>query len=122
MARMNKKLTGIPVSEGIAAGPVRIFRPYILHYEEKRIEQVQTEEELHRFRDAEKKACAELDGLIGRVKLNAPDKVAIFEAQKMLLTDEEVIAEIEEAIAGDRKCAEWAADSVYAEFVSSSDC
>lgn len=116
MARMNKKLTGIPVSEGIAAGPVHIFRPYILHYEEKRIEQVQTEEELHRFRDAEKKACTELDGLIGRVKLNAPDKVAIFEAQKMLLTDEEVIAEIEEAIAGDRKCAEWAADSVYAEF------
>ena len=116
MAKMNKTLVGIPVSEGIAVGPVQIFRPYILHYEENHIEQEQTEEELHRFREAGKKACAELDGLIERVKLYAPDKTAIFEAQKMLLTDEEVMAEIEEAISGDRKCAEWATDSVYAEF------
>lgn len=96
---MSRRLQGLPASSGVALGPAWWFRraeraPLRARGEDPAAERA-------RLEAARQRAAAELAALqeANRDRLS-PEELAIFEAQALMLQDPELLARVEEALAG----------------------
>jgi len=89
----------MPISPGIAIGPVRIHRTSISNLEITKIHPQQVEVERQRLREALDEAIDELGELSAHVaKTVGQQEADIFEAQQLMLQDPELLTEIEHLI------------------------
>ncbi len=95
----NSALHVMPISPGIAIGPVRIHRTSISNLEITKIHPQQVEVERQRLREALDEAIDELGELSAHVaKTVGQQEADIFEAQQLMLQDPELLTEIEHLI------------------------
>jgi len=94
-----QRVPGLPASPGIAVGPAWWYR----HGEVRVVHRAGEDPEVERarLRRAREESAAELDALIAaqRDRL-APEELAIFEAQRLMLDDPDLLARVEESIEG----------------------
>src|ERR1700694_1967048 len=89
----------MPISPGIAIGPVRVRRTSISNLEITKIHPQQVEVERQRLREALDEAIGELGELSAHVaKTVGQHEADIFEAQQMMLQDPELLTESENLI------------------------
>ena len=89
----------MPISPGIAIGPVRIHRTSISNLEITKIHPRQVEVERQRLREALDEAIGELGELSAHVaKTVGQQEADIFEAQQLMLQDPELLTESEHLI------------------------
>lgn len=110
---MNTILHGNAVSAGVALGNVLLYAPFAAVVEDKTIPPGQAAAEKGRFRAFAQMAKEELARLAAGMEAEAPDRAAIFKAHRDIVDDEELVAEIDEAIEGSLYTAERAVDAVY---------
>jgi phosphotransferase system enzyme I (PtsI) len=92
-----KKVSGIPASYGIAIGPAFVFGHEELIIETKSIADVQAE--LGRFKLARDETSRQLDQAFQVTKEECGDEAAeIFNAQKMMLEDPELVGTVEKRV------------------------
>ena len=95
----NIPLHVMPISPGIAIGPVRIHRTSISNLEITKIHPRQVEVERQRLREALDEAIGELGELSAHVaKTVGQQEADIFEAQQLMLQDPELLTESEHLI------------------------
>ena len=95
----NSPLHVMPISPGIAIGPVRIHRTSISNLEITKIHPRQVEVERQRLREALDEAIGELGELSAHVaKTVGQQEADIFEAQQLMLQDPELLTESEHLI------------------------
>ncbi|TMD45868.1 MAG: phosphoenolpyruvate--protein phosphotransferase [Chloroflexi bacterium] len=95
----NSPLHVMPISPGIAIGPVRIHRTSISNLEITKIHPLQVEVERQRLREALDEAIGELGELSAHVaKTVGQQEADIFEAQQLMLQDPELLTESEHLI------------------------
>ena len=95
----NIPLHVMPISPGIAIGPVRIHRTSISNLEITKIHPLQVEVERQRLREALDEAIGELGELSAHVaKTVGQQEADIFEAQQLMLQDPELLTESEHLI------------------------
>mgnify|MGYP001546292476 CR=1 FL=1 len=111
-----KILKGNPVSRGIALGNVFIYKAFKADVHEAYFEAGHEQEQLEKYRSAVRMAEVELDAVIEKFSSVSEEKAKIFVAHKEILTDEEVIDEIEEMILSDHTLPNYAVDTVFTEF------
>ncbi len=94
-----QRVRGLPASPGVAVGPAWWYRRGELRITRHHGESPEVERA--RLRQAREDSAAELDALIaarrGRLR---PEELAIFEAQRLMLDDPDLLARVEEAIEG----------------------
>lgn len=95
-------LTGIPASPGIAIGEVHLLDRELLQIEEEKLKPDEVEHEIERFKKALNETKEELLKIKEKVKKSMePEQAKIFDAQILLLEDDEinqkVIKEISES-------------------------
>jgi phosphotransferase system enzyme I (PtsI) len=111
------KLDGKPVSEGYAVGPVYMMEKVtdcqVIHaYGE-------VEQELNRFHQAIEKSLEDLNHLYKKMlEKHGESEAKIFEAHREMLSDVEMIHQIEDEIRRTKCCAEWAVKIVGDQFVT----
>jgi len=113
-------IKGNPVSPGIVLGKIFVYeKPSGQNLVRREYFETGGEEaELSLFNVAMETALGELDAVIARLEADgAPDKAKIFEAHKELLTDEELLENIEQSIVNDKKLPEFAVDEAFDEFI-----
>ena len=102
---------------GIALGQAFVFNPWMPCVERRSIEPEQTGGELRALEAACAAARGELEAVIGRIRLDEPERAEIFAAHQSVLDDVEVLDEIQQAIKGKLYCASWAISEVYDGFI-----
>lgn len=110
------KLRGIPVSEGLAVGPIFIYRPSGVAVTEVFCEECQIEENIRRFGEARRIAEEELRAICEKLEADAPERAKIFAAHRDILNDETINEEIMECIRCERRMPDWAVQMVYGNF------
>ncbi len=106
---MSSKLAGIPVSPGLCIGRAVCARATDTHDAGRRIDQVEVESEIARFKDAVRKACGELQAIQSTTSARASEcESAIFQAQLLMLQDPTVRESVESRIRCDLVSAEAA--------------
>jgi phosphotransferase system enzyme I (PtsI) len=96
---VDRKLIGIPASPGIAVGPVHLLRWEIPEVRHRIIHDDEIPGEMQRLRDALDRAKARLLQLRERVEKSAgPEEAAIFDVQRSILEDRELIGAVEALI------------------------
>jgi phosphotransferase system enzyme I (PtsI) len=96
---LDQKLIGVPASPGIAVGPVHLLRWEVPEVRHRIIPDDAVPGELERFRRALEKAKERLSHLRERVERTAgPQEAAIFDVQRQILDDSELIAGVDELI------------------------
>ena len=97
--RSTSSMRVMPISPGIAIGPVRIYKTGSPTLEITRIHPQQVEVERQRLREALDEAIQELDELSAQVaKTVGQHEADIFQAQQLMLQDPELLTEIENLI------------------------
>lgn len=92
-----QRLRGLPASPGVAIGPAWWYRRGELRV--ARRAGVSPEVERARLRQAREESAAELEALIAaRRDRLSPEELAIFEAQRLMLDDPDLLARVEAAI------------------------
>ena len=92
-----QRLRGLPASPGVAVGPVWWYRRSELRVTRQIAED--PEAERNRLRLAREESAAELEALIAaRRDRLSPEELAIFEAQRLMLDDPDLLARVEAAI------------------------
>jgi phosphocarrier protein FPr len=89
-------LHGLPASPGVALGPARFFGSVVPMVPERA--PLSAGEEGRRLNDAIRQAESELTALTGRASRGGRGAVAIFEAQRLLLSDPELHGRAQEAL------------------------
>ncbi|HEX3865455.1 MAG TPA: phosphoenolpyruvate-utilizing N-terminal domain-containing protein, partial [Gemmatimonadaceae bacterium] len=96
---MDRKLLGIPASPGIAVGPVHLLRWEIPEVKHRIIPDDHIAAEIHRFHDVLDRAKERLRQVRDRVEQSAgPQEAAIFDVQRSILEDHELISSVEALI------------------------
>lgn len=96
---MDRKLLGIPASSGIAVGPVHLLRWEIPEVRHRIIGDEAVPHELERFHAARARAQERLAQIRDRVERTAgPQEAAIFDVQRSILDDQELVTGVEELI------------------------
>lgn len=96
---MERKLTGIPASPGIAVGPIRLLRWEIPDVKHRIIPDEAIPAELLRLRDAIARAKSRLAQIKLRVEKSAgAEESAIFDVQSSILEDASLVSAVEELI------------------------
>jgi phosphotransferase system enzyme I (PtsI) len=96
---VDRKLVGIPASPGIAVGPVHLLRWEIPEIRHRIIHDDAIPGEIERFHGALDRAKERLSQIRERVERTAgPEEAAIFDVQRSILEDQELIGAIEELI------------------------
>jgi phosphoenolpyruvate-protein phosphotransferase (PTS system enzyme I) len=110
-------IKGIPISEGIAIGPVLKTDPVKIDTSRKNV--TDTDEEIRRFRVAVEKTSGQLDRLVRSAKESFDESTAdIFEAQKTIAVDPEANAMVEALIKEEHVTATHAIDVVTDQYVA----
>lgn len=110
------RLKGNAVSDGLAIGPVFIYRPFSVTVSESFCPEDQTEENLRRFGEVKKLAEEELLALCHKLEKEDPEKAKIFVAHREILNDEAVNEEITEGILRGHWRGDWAVQKIYDKF------
>ena len=113
---MEKRLQGNPVSEGIACAKAYVYARGELVKAPEYFQEGQEAEKYGEFQKACEQAEQELKELSDRMSAEDADKAKIFDAHRELLSDEEILEEIREAIRGERMTPDSAVSKVYTEF------
>ncbi|HEV8496226.1 MAG TPA: phosphoenolpyruvate--protein phosphotransferase [Gemmatimonadaceae bacterium] len=96
---MDRKLIGIPASPGIAVGPVHLLRWEIPEIRHRIIHDEEIPGEITRLHDALDRAKERLSQIRDRVeRTTSAEEAAIFDVQRSILEDRELIGAIEELI------------------------
>jgi phosphotransferase system enzyme I (PtsI) len=96
---MERKLTGIPASPGIAVGPIRLLRWEIPEVKHRIIEEAAVPSELDRFHRAVSRAKERLTHIKQRVAATAgPEEARIFDVQCTILDDTTLTSAVEALI------------------------
>lgn len=96
---MSRRLQGLPASPGVAVGPAWWFRRAVAASLRVRAEDAPAERA--RLATARAQAVAELQALLEAQRDRLPpEERAIFEAQALMLEDPELLARVEEGLAG----------------------
>jgi phosphotransferase system enzyme I (PtsI) len=96
---VDRKLVGIPASPGIAVGPVHLLRWEIPEVKHRIIPDDAIPGEIKRLHDAFARAKERLANLRDRVeRTTGPQEAAIFDAQRFILEDSDLISGVEELI------------------------
>lgn len=111
------KLKGNPVSEGLALGPLFIYRPFSVTVSESLCPQDEVEDNLDRFSEVKKTAEQELQAICVKLSADDPEKAKIFTAHQDILNDEAVNEEITDGIRYDLWRPDWAIQKTYDKFV-----
>lgn len=91
---ITKPITVLPISPGVASGPVKLFRA-AQNIDSDKINADQVEKEQVRLQKALEKALLELEQLSHEIFITiGPKEAAIFEVQQLMLNDPEFISEI----------------------------
>ena len=117
---MVEEFKGIAASPGIAIGRAHLFTKEKRKIVRKEISSKLVESEIRRFNQSLEKAREYLKDLIDRVRREVGEKEAeIYEAHLMMLDDESsFIKPVEEMIAKERVCAEYAVEKVLEKVIS----
>ena len=103
---------GLGVSRGIAIGPAYLYTRDELHVDQKKIEENQTEIEIHRFNTAVERSLKELSKITSVAKEKLGEQSAgIFEAQSLMLQDMAFVSSVEERIRKNKHNASFAIQS-----------
>ncbi len=106
---------GLPASPGIAIGPALIYRPRKATFADYRVEDPQQEWRL--LMEAIEKARTQLRALEARARQMAgADEAAIFEAHRLFLDDEELLARLRELVWEEHWNAKAAVHHVFEQF------
>ncbi|SEI54538.1 phosphoenolpyruvate--protein phosphotransferase [Paraburkholderia diazotrophica] len=106
---MSFTLHGIPVSRGIAIGRAYLIAPAALDVDHYLIEPTQIEDEVERFRAAQKVVHQELDELRADLAADAPTEMGAFlDVHSMILNDAMLVQETIDLIRTRRYNVEWA--------------
>lgn len=104
-------ITGIPVSEGLAVGTLRLLRPWEAAAD--RPSRLTPAEELRRFQDARQAALKQLSDLYDKTQTEVGREAAsIFQIHQMLLEDQDYLDAVKELLEQKNATAEGAAASV----------
>ena len=96
---MDRKLIGIPASPGIAVGAIHLLRWEIPEVKHRIITDDAVPAELERLHDALATAKERLSQIRTRVeRTTGPEEAAIFDVQRSILEDQELIASVEALI------------------------
>ena len=96
---MDRKLIGIPASPGIVIGRVHLLLWEIPEVKHRIIPDDAIASEIERFRDARQRADERLRQIAERVgKTVGPEESAIFEVQRTILADPDLVAQVEQEI------------------------
>jgi len=102
-------LHGIPVSRGIAIGRAYLIAPAALDVDHYLIEPTQIEDEVERFRAAQRVVHQELDELRADLAADAPTEMGAFlDVHSMILNDAMLVQETIDLIRTRRYNVEWA--------------
>ncbi|MEX3930506.1 phosphoenolpyruvate--protein phosphotransferase [Paraburkholderia phymatum] len=106
---MSFTLHGIPVSRGIAIGRAYLIAPAALDVDHYLIEPTQIEDEVERFRAAQRVVHQELDELRADLAADAPTEMGAFlDVHSMILNDAMLVQETIDLIRTRRYNVEWA--------------
>ncbi|WJF89998.1 phosphoenolpyruvate--protein phosphotransferase [Paraburkholderia bonniea] len=106
---MSFTLHGIPVSRGIAIGRAYLIAPAALDVDHYLLEQSQIEDEVERFRVAQRLVHQELDTLRADLAADAPSEMGAFiNVHSMILNDAMLVQETIDLIRTRRYNVEWA--------------
>jgi phosphotransferase system enzyme I (PtsI) len=110
-----RRLTGIGVSPGVAAGRavILIQRAQALRY---RIPAARVPLELARLEDSRVRSRQQLRDIRARVAERRPELASLFDAQLLMLDDPMLVPRAGERIRDQRVNAEWAVQQVFEEF------
>jgi phosphotransferase system enzyme I (PtsI) len=107
--RVSFTLHGIPVSRGIAIGRAYLIAPAALDVDHYLIEPTQIEDEVERFRAAQRVVHQELDELRADLAADAPTEMGAFlDVHSMILNDAMLVQETIDLIRTRRYNVEWA--------------
>lgn len=116
-----RRLNGIAAAPGIAIGPIAHFNHKDLVVELRSVKEADLE--LHRFEQAAATAIEQVDSVYQKAKTElGEEKAAIFDAQRMMLQDPELIEMIRRSIVENRINAEYAVNEAtehYAKILES---
>lgn len=115
---MTKILKGNPVSAGLAAGKVYIYKAFTCDVFETYFDEGHEQEYLGIFKDAVKAADVELTAIVDSMTAKNDDKAKIFIAHKEILADEDMMDEVVMAITDERAMPDYAVERVYREFAT----
>lgn len=111
------KLTGNPVSPGIALAKAFHYIPFSPEINTATIEPSKSKEELENFKKALEKSKNELKAVIDRLKSAQDEKYRIFEAHVDIADDEVMNEEIEALINDGHFTAPSAVESIYNQYI-----
>lgn len=111
------KLKGNAVSEGLAIGPIFVYRPLGVTVSEGFLEGAQVGEAVARFMEVKKTAEQELQSICEKLGADDPEKAKIFTAHQDILNDEAVNEEIIEGIRENLWKPDWAIQKIYDKFI-----
>ena len=104
-----KIIKGVKISPGVAIGPIYYFERYKFPIPKNYIKPEERDGELVRLKKATTKAASELSRLRELVLVHLDEVHAkMIDAQLMVLTDEEVIKEVETVVQEEQKNVTWA--------------
>jgi phosphotransferase system enzyme I (PtsI) len=110
------QLKGNPVSGGYASAPAFLYVPFQSSLTLAEIPASQISPEKGKYVQALSVASQELEQVISALKKTHPDKAGIIQAQKLMLEDEDMNGEIQEAIAAGSSAAK-AISEVYLSYM-----
>lgn len=111
------RLTGIPVSKGIAIAPAYRFAPVTMNVSEARICEAEKQAALETVKVAFSEADHELRQLIASFSEQEKEQAAIFLAHREIVRDEELFAGIEQRILEDAMAPDAAVVACVEEFI-----
>jgi phosphotransferase system enzyme I (PtsI) len=109
-------LKGNPVSPGIAAGKVYIYRPFQIEVKEAFCAEEEAERHLARYAEVKEKAAAEIRRVAAALS-GDPEKAKIFTAHEDIVNDVAIEEEIHDGILNEHWDGAWAIDKTYAKFI-----
>lgn len=107
------KYQGCAASRGVAIAKIFCYSDQSLPVEEKHIDPILRQAEVDCYRSAIAEAETQLQEIYTNCARHDKDKAKIFQAHIDILQDVQVREEVESAILGEGKCAQWAVASVY---------
>lgn len=113
---MNMKLRGNPVSEGLAIGPIFVYRPFEAVVEENYCDEAQIQSKIDKYEETKERAALELREICEKMEQIDPDKAKIFVAHQDILRDEAVNEEIIEGISVNHWNPDWAIQKTFGKF------
>ncbi|MDO4543163.1 MAG: phosphoenolpyruvate--protein phosphotransferase [Clostridia bacterium] len=111
-------LYGTPVSEGYAVGKAFLYRPYTYSGKGGTFQKGREKEQLSLLFDAMERAQNELAALVASFPPEQQDKAKIFSAHLQMLSDEELLEEMELLITEDRLLPESAVQQAFSDFIA----